>query len=134
MQKKKKKKKTEKNDLVTQLNEYIDETHSLQFYEDYLRVDTNVYHDKSLSFYVAYQPGSNHNSTFTLNQCFFGIVSVTKNGFNNPEKYTYSGHGFCFNSKNYKHGGYNFAYNLIIFGAESKDKKKIYNRFRQKPC
>ena len=121
------KKKTEKRDTVPQLNQYVDGTHSVQFYGSYLKLDSDFYHDDSISFYVVYRPGSIPNSKFTLN--VFLAVFLQKKKFCNRDKYTYSGHRFCFNSKTYERENYAdiLLCDLIIFGVDLSNSNHAEN-------
>ena len=59
----------------------------------------------------------NSNTDFTLNNCLFGSVKLTKNA--DPDKYKYSGYGIGFDSCSellFIDGG--MRKNVIIFGAD----------------
>ena len=51
-------------------------------------------------FFIVYELGTwsrDLNSDFTLKDCLFGDVKLTKNA--NPDKYVYTGYGIGFNSR-----------------------------------
>ena len=59
-----------------------------------------------------------YNADFTLDDCLFGAVKLTKNV--NPNKYEYSGHGKGFNVRlqfSLLHG--EWSLNAIIFGVDN---------------
>ena len=75
-------------------------------------------HEKILNIYIVYKLSPNliiHD--FTLENCFFGTVKLTKN--NDIDKYKYSGYGIGFDSSGtflFPDGG--FGQNVIRFGAD----------------
>ena len=73
---------------------------------------------KALNLYISYKPGSqlrNLNTGFTLGNCFFGSVKLTKNA--DLHKYKYTGYGIGFDSRLELTDG-SFGKNVIIFGAD----------------
>ena len=57
----------------------------------------------------------NSNTDFTLSNCLFGSVKLTKNtGLDN---YKYTGHGIGFDSRSFLFTDRSYGQNIIIFGA-----------------
>ena len=75
---------------------------------------------KVINLYISYTLGRqlrNLNTDFTLRNCLFGPVKLTKNA--DPDNYKYSGYGIGFNSLSeflFTDGSY--GKNVIIFGAD----------------
>ena len=68
---------------------------------------------------IAYdlQSNLNYNPDFTLENCLFGGVTVTKN--TEVNKYKYSGYGIGFDGKGvFTHPSGSFGNNAIIFGVD----------------
>ena len=79
---------------------------------------------KVINLYISYTVGSklrNLNTAFTLTNCLFGSVKLTKNA--DLDKYKYSGWGIGFDSRSefsFTEGRY--GKNFIIFGADMRRK------------
>ena len=75
---------------------------------------------KVINLYISYTVGSklrNLNTAFTLTNCLFGSVKLTKNA--DLDKYKYTGYGMGFDSCSevlFTDGSY--EKNIIIFGAD----------------
>ena len=76
-------------------------------------------YDKIINIYIVYdlQSNLNYNPDFTLENCLFGAVRVTKN--TDVIKYKYSGYGIGFDGKGvFSHPTGSFGNNAIIFGVD----------------
>ena len=70
---------------------------------------------------------NNLNTDFTLKNCLFGSVQVTKNA--DIDKYKYSGYSIGFDSRSeplFADGS--MGTNVIIFGVDISSSMYIYNR------
>ena len=89
---------------LTILNYYISPL--ILFHGKYLKTDTIVYPKLSplISIYLDFNlvPGT-PDTTITLANSLYGMMSFTKNGKTDPNEYTYSGCGVSFSSKKYTH-------------------------------
>ena len=76
------------------------------FNKSYLKTDatfiSNLSLPVSISFIFQLLP-NNLNTTITLANSLYGMISYTKNGKTSPNEYTYSGYGVSFSSKKYTH-------------------------------
>ena len=69
----------------------------------------------------------NLNTDFTLNNCLFGSVKLTKNA--DPDKYKYRGYGIGFESRSeFSFTDGNMGRNVIIFGADMSSSVHIDNK------
>ena len=69
----------------------------------------------------------NLNTDFTLNNCLFGSVKLTKNA--DPDKYKYSGYGIGFHSRSeYLFTDGSMGKNVIIFGADMSSSVHVDNK------
>ena len=74
-------------------------------------------HGKIVNIYIVYELSMFYvGSFFTLGNCLFGAVSLTKNA--NIDKYKYSGYGIGFNRKGSYPIGNEVSRNVIIFGVD----------------
>ena len=65
------------------------------------------------------------NTKFPTGDCLFGSVKIQKD-VTDVKKYKYSGYGVCYNfNDSFTHGSNQNARNLIIFGVDSSNHKKI---------
>ena len=89
-------------------------------------------YNKIINIYIVYdlQSNLNYNPDFTLENCLFGAVRITKN--TDVNKYKYSGYGKGFHGKgSFSHPTSSFGNNVIIFVVDmsssihSDNKKKI---------
>ena len=91
----------------------------LIFNGDCLKQDNLHYYDKIINIYIAYdlQSNLNYNPDFTLENCLFGAVKITKT--DDVSKYKYSGYGIGFDGKGvFSHPTGSFGNNAIIFGVD----------------
>ena len=85
-------------------------------------------HEKIVSIYIVYdlQSNPNYNPGFTLENCLFGAVKVTKNA--DVNKYKHSGYGIGFDGKwVFTHPSGSFGNNAIIFGVDLSSSVHIDN-------
>ena len=69
----------------------------------------------------------NLNTNFTLNNCLFGSVKLTKNA--DPDKYKYSGYNIGFNSRSkFLFVDGSMERNVIIFGANMRSSVHVDNK------
>ena len=103
----------------------------LNFRGDLLKQDKITYNHKPIvNIYVVYRliPGIN-NSGFTLENCLFGAVKLTKNA--DIDKYKYCGYGIGFDSRGtFSHPSGGFGKNVIIFGADMSSSAHANNKTR----
>ena len=75
---------------------------------------------KVINPYIYYTLGpqlGNSNTDFTLGNCLFGSVKLTKNA--DPDKYKYAGYSIGFDSRSeFLFTDGNYGKNVIIFGAD----------------
>ena len=94
----------------------------LEFNEGCLKQDKITYkHGKIVNISIVYDLKStlNYNEGFTLENCFFGAVKLTKNA--NVHKYKYFGYGIGFDGKGvFSHPTSSFGNNAIIFGVDMR--------------
>ena len=101
-------------------------TPELSFYGTKTRVEFNgsclkqnkvtLNHGTIVNIYNVYEISKNYNSSYsTLENCFFGAVSLTKNA--DIDQYKYSGYGIGFNRGGEFSFGNGLGRNCIIFGA-----------------
>ena len=105
----------------------------LIFNRDCLKQDEVYDRDKIVSIYMVYDLKStlNYNPDFTLENCLFGGVIVTRN--DGVNMYKYSGYGISFYGKGV-FINLSFGNNAIIFGVDMTssvhiDNKKTYFNF-----
>ena len=104
----------------------------LKFEGSCLRQDKITFnHEKIVNIYIVYELSSNiNNFEFTLENCLFGAVKITKNA--DIDQYKYSGYGIGLDSPGtFLFPSGKFAQNVIIFGVDMSssvhvDNKKIY--------
>ena len=88
-------------------------------------------HQKIVSIYIVYDLKSalNSNDDFTLENCLFGAVKLTKNA--DVDKYKYFGYGIGFDGKGvFSHPTGSFGNNTIIFGVDMRSSVHIDNKKR----
>ena len=67
------------------------------------------------------------NAKFTLQDCFFGNVKITKNA--DPNKYSYSGYGIGFDSRSlFSIPKFDWVKNIIIFGVDMSSSVHANNK------
>ena len=95
-----------------------------------LHLEETAYY-KIINIYIAYdlQSNLNYNPDFTLENCLFGAVKITKN--TDVDKYKYSGYGIGFDGKGvFTHPTGSFGNNAIIFGVNMSSSVHIDNKKR----
>ena len=99
---------------------YDDKRMYLTFNGDCLKQDKFYYTpDNIINIYIVYDLTSttNYNPEFTLENCLFGSVKITKN--TDANKYKCSGYGIGFDGKGFfTHPAGSFGNNATIFGYE----------------
>ena len=102
----------------------------LVFNGDCLKQDKITYHHgKIVNIYIVYGLKStlNYNPDFTLQNCLFGAVKVTKNA--DADKYKYFECDIGFDGKRvFSHPTGSFGNNSIIFGADMSSFVHIDNK------
>ena len=86
-------------------------------------------YDKIINIYIVYDLHSNlnYNPDFTLENCLFGAVKITKN--TDVDKYKYSGYGIGFDGRGvFTHPAGSFGNNAIIFGVDMSSSVHIDNK------
>ena len=85
---------------------------------------------KIINIYIVYDLESNlnYNPDFTVENCLFGGVKITKN--TDVDKYKYSGYGIGFDGKVFTHSTGSFGNNAIIFGVNMSSSGHIDNKKR----
>ena len=85
---------------------------------------------KVINTYISYTLNSllrNLNTNFTLNNCLFASVKLTKNA--DPDKYKYSDYGIEFDSRSeFSFTDGNLGKTVIIFGADTSSTVHIDNK------
>ena len=85
--------------------------------------------DQIINIYILYDLESNlnYNPDFTLENCLFGGVTITKN--TDADKYKYSGYGIGFGGRGvFTHPTGGFGNNAIIFGVDMSSSVHIDNK------
>ena len=113
-------------------------TPELTYYGNKIRVNFNgsclkqdkiaYAYGKTVSIYIVYEISKNYNisSYPTLENCLFGVVSLTKN--NDIDKYKYSRYGIGFHRKGKFSVGNRFGRNCIIFGVDVSSSVHVDNK------
>ena len=103
----------------------------LRFSRSILKQNKVTYsHGPIVNIYVVYRliPDTKSND-FTLENCLFGAVGLTKNA--DISKYKYSGYGIGFDSKGiFTHQSGGYGKNVIIFGDDLSSSKHTNNKTR----
>ena len=84
---------------------------------------------KIINIFIVYdlQSNLNYNPEFTLENCLFGAIKVTKNA--DVNKFKYSGYGIGFDGKGvFSHPTGSFSNNAIIFGVHMSSSVHIDNK------
>ena len=110
--------------------EYKNGRIDLQFRADMLKQNKVAYnHRKIVNIYIVYRISSTATafSTFTLKNCLFGAVKLTKKS--DISKYKYSGYGIGFDSKgSFLHADRAYGENVIVFCADLKNSTHTNNK------
>ena len=90
----------------------------VKFSESCLKQDKATYNGTTVNIYVVYEISKNYNisSYPTLENCFFGAVSLTKHV--GIDQHKYSGYGIGFDRKGEFLFGNGFGRNVIILGTD----------------
>ena len=85
---------------------------------------------KEINLYISYRINRklrNTNTDFTLSNCWFGSVKLTKNA--DSGKYKYNGYGIGFDSCcKLSFTGWNIERNAIVFGADMSSSVHVNNK------
>ena len=79
-----------------------------------------MYSDFILNLYIVYELNTwprNPTNNFTLKNCLFGIVNLTRKA--GKSKFTCNGQGIAFDGKRYWSFDNDTARNVIIFGVDN---------------
>ena len=126
----------ERLDYITASNYKI--TPELSFYSIKTRVELNgsclkqdkatYNHGTIVNIYIVYEISKNYiiSSYPTLENCFFGAVSLTKHV--DIDQYKYSGYGIAFDRKGEFSFGNKFGRNCIIFGTDMSSSVHANNK------
>ena len=98
----------------------------LKFVGDLLKQDKITYnHGPIVNIYIVYRLSPSITSYFTLENCLFVAVKLTKN----LRVITYSGYGIAFNSnRSFSHPSGGYGKNVIILGADLSSYDHAINR------
>ena len=114
--------------LTPKLNYFGTKTR-LEFNGSCLKQNKIIYtHGKIVNIYIVYEISKhfNINSYPTLENCLFGVVSLTKNV--DIDKCKYSGYGIGFYRKGKFSVGNGFARNCVIFGVDMNSSVHVDNK------
>ena len=97
---------------------------------EHLKTDTTFYPVgyNNVNFYLVYSLWVFPNSSTALENSLCGLVSFTKNGETDPNKFKYTGCGISFSSKPCLRSRGQTAHDLIIIGANLIDSKYSENK------
>ena len=101
----------------------------VNFSGNLLKQDKIYNHKKTVNICTVYRlsPHTSSNTDFTLKDCLFGAVELTKNL--DPDKYNYSGYGIGFDSRStFTHTDGSYGVNVIIFGWDLSNSSHSSNR------
>ena len=82
-----------------------------------------------VNLYITYElnkRSENVNAVFTLKDCLFGAVELTKDA--NPNKYSYSRYGFEFDSRSLISRPNDWGKKVIIFGVDMSSTEHANNK------
>ena len=83
-----------------------------------------------VNLFIAYELDTwskNLNAEFTLKDCWFGNVKITKNA--DPDKFSYSGYGIGFDFRSlFSITNFDWGKNFIIFGVDMSSSVDIDNK------
>ena len=120
---------TDNDNLTPQINYYGHHLRAI-FSGSCLQQSKIDQNNEKISFYIVYElrtlPSSSINDP-TLQNCLFGIVTLTKNA--DIEKYKYSSYGIGFDRRSsfsFPRGG--FGQNILIFGVDMSSSIHIDNK------
>ena len=121
---------TTSNYNITPELDYYGSKIRVKFSGSCLKQDKAIYDEKIVNIYIVYEISKNYNisSYPTLENCFFGVVSLTKHV--DIDQYKYSGFGIGFNRKGEFLFGHGFGRNVIILGADISSSVHANNKTR----
>ena len=119
------------NSFLNPSLEYLGTKPRVRFSGSYLKQNVITYnHGKSANIHIVYEINKNGNTTSsnpTLENWFFGAVTLTKNA--DIDKYKYSGYGTGFDRKeSFSFPGNGLGRNVVIFGVDMSSSMKIDKR------
>ena len=120
---------TASNYSITPSLDYLVARISVKFVGSCLKQDKITYnHGKIVDIYIIYEISKNFNISGypTLENCFFGGVSLTENI--DIDQYKYSRYGIGFNRKGEFSFGNGFGRNIIIFGVDMSSSVHVDNK------
>ena len=120
---------TEFNYSINRKLSYFGNKIRVKFSRSCLKQDKTRYaHRKIVNTDIVYEINKNYNisSYQTLENCLFGVVSLTKS--NNIDKYKYSGYGIGFDRKEKFSVGNRFGRKCIIFGVDKSSSVHVDNK------
>ena len=121
---------TSNNSLTPVLN-YYDTKMRVKFNGSYLQQPKRSYsHGTIVNICIVYElsASSSHSDDPTLENCLFGVVTLTKNA-DDIDKYGYSGYGIGFDRKSsFSFPGGGFGQNVLIFGVDMSFSAHIDNK------
>ena len=101
---------------------------NIKFNKDPLTVEQNNYATKIVDEYIAYDLDNwpyNRIRNFSLKSCLFGATIIVKNS--DKEKWLYIGYGIAFDGKCTCSFGNNYAWDVIMFGADNNSSSHADN-------
>ena len=123
---------TTNNGLTPELNYYGTKIKT-KFTGSCLKQSDQIFtHKKVINIYIVYElaASSSHDSDFTIENCLFGAVTLTKNA--DIEKYKYSGYEIGFDRRSsFSFTGGSFGQNVLIFGADISTSIHIDNKKKE---
>ena len=109
---------------------YLGNKTRVEFKGSCFKQDEIIYtHRKIVNIYIVYEISKTYNISnySTLENCLFGVVSLTKNA--HIDKYKYSEYGIGFD-RHFSHPSGETSRNVMIFGADMSSSTKIDNKKR----
>ena len=120
---------TPNNFLTPSLN-YLDTKIRVRISGSFLKQDKITYTPGIVNIYIVYEINKKDNtisSNPTLENCLFGVVTLTKNL--DIDRYGYSGYGIGFNRKgSFSFSGGGSGQNVTLFGADMSSSTHIDNK------
>ena len=121
------------NNFLNPLLDYVNPKIRVKFSGSCLKQDKPTHNYGTIvNIYIVYEISKNYNSSSfsTLENCFFGAVSLTK--YVDIYQYKYSGYGIGFDRKGgFSFGSNGFGRNVIILGADMSSSVHANNRTKK---
>ena len=118
------------NNFLNPLLDYVNTKMRVKFSGSCLKQYKGTHnHGTIVNIYIVYEISKNYNisSYPTLENCLFGVVSLTKHV--DIDQYKYSGYGIGFDRKGeFSFGSNGFGGNVIIFGADMSSSVHANNK------